>query len=138
MQELDFEELREKARMALYVENLALNDLLNLNLVTNQEARERITPMIFETYLHAAIMRGIMEAIDKTKEALSEPAGELDQERLKIALSAQDQAESEAVRFYSQASQELEDGFLKDLFTAIAKDEESHHKIASNLKRFAR
>ncbi|WP_449463001.1 ferritin family protein [Tardisphaera miroshnichenkoae] len=133
---MDFKELREKAGMALYVENLALNDLLNLNLVANQEARERIAPMIFETYLHASIMRGIMDAIDKTEEALSEPVGELDPERLKAALSAQDQAETEAVRFYSRASQELEEGFLKDLFAAIAKDEERHHEIVSEMKRF--
>ncbi len=133
---MDFKELREKASAALYVESVALNDLLNLNMVANQEARERMAPMIFETYLHASIMRGIMEAIDKTKEALSEPVGELDPERLKAALSAQDQAEADAVRFYSQASQELEEGFLRDLFAAIAKDEERHHKIVLDMKRF--
>ena len=128
---MDFDELSEKASRALFIENVALNDLLNVNLLANQEARDHIASVIFETYLHVSIIKWLLEAIKKTNEALSEPVGQVEPNRLKSILNAQDQDEAEAMEFYSQASIELEDGFLKDLFTAIVKDEERHHKIVS-------
>ena len=131
---MQFEDLREKASRALFVENMALTDLLNLNRLANREARQALAPVIFETYLHGYVMKGILDAIDRTKEALSEPLNELSPEKLEEALEAQEQAELEAIELYSKECRELGESFLKDIFCAIAKDEESHHKLVTQMK----
>ena len=131
---MELEDLREKASRALFVENVALTDLLNLNRLANGETRQALAPVIFETYLHGYVMKGILDAIDRTKEALSEPLNELSPEKLEEALEAQDQAELEAIELYSKECRELDESFLKDIFCAIAKDEESHHKLVTQMK----
>ncbi|MDP7975329.1 MAG: ferritin family protein [TACK group archaeon] len=131
---MDIELLKRKTLRALFVESVALTDLLNLNRLADGRTRKLIQPMIFDTYLHAAIMRGIVEAADKTEQAMREEGGKASAERLAELLEAQDQDEAEALAFYEQASQELESNFLRGLFSTIAEDEKTHHKILLNAK----
>ena len=58
---MELENLREKASRALFVENMVLTDLLNLNRLANGEARQALAPVIFETYLHGYVMKGILD-----------------------------------------------------------------------------
>ncbi|GGP20086.1 hypothetical protein GCM10007981_06740 [Thermocladium modestius] len=127
---MDLEELRRKAERALQAEARALSSLLEISRNAGEETAELLSTVIFETALHMEIMRGIMTAVDLTRRAgESGFRGSAGLSDVRRELGKQDEIEREAYELYLDLAKTEENSFVRELFNAIARDEEVHHAL---------
>lgn len=130
---MDLEELRRKAERALQAEARALSSLLEISRnAGGEETAELLSTVIFETALHMEIMRGIMTAVDLTRRAGGESGfrgGSAGLSDVRRELGKQDEIEREAYELYLDLAKTEENSFVRELFNAIARDEEVHHAL---------
>lgn len=127
---MDLEELRRKAERALRTETKALDSLLEISKNAGEESKELLLTVIFETALHREIMRSIMVAVDLTRRAEESGfKGSTGLGDVRRELAKQDETEREAYELYLDLAKAEENSFIRELFNAIARDEEVHHAL---------
>jgi hypothetical protein len=118
--------LKESVIRAEYIEQVALNSLLEFYRITNREGRDYLEVEIFETMIHREIMKAIRRAEDELEEIRKLPEGNLSFRDLIESLKAQDNIEKTAEIFYQEQSSAAPTPFLRGLFELIAQDEKLH------------
>jgi len=118
--------LKESVIRAEYIEQVALNSLLELYKITNREGRDYLEIEIFETMIHREIMKAIRRAEDELEEIRKLPEGNLSFRDLIESLKARSNIEKTAEIFYQEQSLAAPTPFLRGLFELIAQNEKLH------------
>jgi hypothetical protein len=118
--------LKESVIRAEYIEQVALNSLLEFYRITNREGRDYLEVEIFETMIHREIMKAIRRAEDELEEIRKLPEGNLSFRDLIESLKARSDIEKTAEIFYQEQSLAAPTPFLRGLFELIAQNEKLH------------
>jgi len=118
--------LKESVIRAEYIEQVALNSLLELYRIANREGRDYLEVEIFETMIHREIMKAIRRAEDELEEIRKLPEGNLSFRDLIESLKARSDIEKTAEIFYQEQSSAAPTPFLRGLFELIAQNEKLH------------
>ncbi|MFP3225085.1 MAG: hypothetical protein RXR30_04755 [Nitrososphaeria archaeon] len=118
--------LKESVIRAEYIEQVALNSLLEFYRITNREGRDYLEVEIFETMIHREIMKAIRRAEDELEEIRKLPEGNLSFRDLIESLKARSDIEKTAEIFYQEQSSAAPTPFLRGLFELIAQNEKLH------------
>jgi len=118
--------LKESVIRAEYIEQVALNSLLEFYRITNREGRDYLEVEIFETMIHREIMKAIRRAEDELEEIRKLPEGNLSFRDLIESLKARSDIEKTAEILYQEQSLAAPTPFLRGLFELIAQNEKLH------------
>jgi len=118
--------LKESVIRAEYIEQVALNSLLEFYRITNREGRDYLEVEIFETMIHREIMKAIRRAEEELEEIRKLPEGNLSFRDLIESLKARSDIEKTAEIFYQEQSLAAPTPFLRGLFELIAQNEKLH------------
>jgi len=146
---VNIQELRELIGKALEVEEKAVDSylhairILKLQGIETEDLERIVKKVAIETLIHRELMKGVLKAYEEAVKKESEVSREIEE----LQPSARERAiivkllrehiviESEMIDVYRRIAQEVPYFVLKELAEALAKNEERHHELLSQLVR---
>lgn len=137
----------DKIRKAYDIEEKAVNSyvhalrVLKLQGMDMKDLEEVIKKVAIDTLIHKELMNGVLkayeEALKKDKEVMRDIEGlrpSVSEKALMVKLLKDHLIiEAEMIEFYRNLAAGLQYPVLKDLAEALAKNEEEHHRLISDL-----
>ncbi|MCS7108740.1 MAG: hypothetical protein N3G48_02755 [Sulfolobales archaeon] len=137
----------DKIRKAYDIEEKAVNSyvhalrVLKLQGMDMKDLEEVIKKVAIDTLIHKELMNGVLkayeEALKKDKEVMKDIEGlrpSVSEKALMVKLLKDHLIiEAEMIEFYRNLAAGLQYPVLKDLAEALAKNEEEHHRLISDL-----
>ncbi|MDW7969271.1 MAG: ferritin family protein [Sulfolobales archaeon] len=144
---MNFKLIVDKIRKAYDIEEKAVNSyvhalrVLKLQGMDMKDLEEVIKKVAIDTLIHKELMNGVLkayeEALKKDKEVMKDIEGlrpSVSEKALMVKLLKDHLIiEAEMIEFYRNLAAGLQYPVLKDLAEALAKNEEEHHRLISDL-----